>query len=213
MNREYYVNLAKRMIIDNIYRSAKLEGIDCTFASTEAILNNVNTNLKPNDIRVIFALRDAWYLILNNIDKETDLALLKEIHECIGRSCDISYNEIGKFRTSEVYIGGTNWRPELPNEDKVFKLLKKDKPVTLTDGIDIYLKLCRMQCFQDGNKRCANLLANHFLIHNCIGILSINVNLIEEYKTKLIQYYETGMSFDIQMFLQQKCIFNENKLK
>ena len=93
------------------------------------------------------------------------------------------------------------------------KLLKKDKPVTLTDGIDIYLKLCRMQCFQDGNKRCANLLANHFLIHNCIGILSIDVNLIEEYKTKLIQYYETGMSFDIQIFLQTNCIFNENKLR
>lgn len=212
MNREYYVNLAKRMIIDNIYRSAKLEGIDCTFASTEAILNNVNTNLKPNDIRVIFALRDAWYLILNKIDKETDLSLLKEIHECIGRSCDISYNDIGKFRTSDVYIGGTNWRPEIPKEDDVFNLLKNSKPDVI-DGVDIFLKLCRMQCFQDGNKRCANLLANHFLIHNCIGILSIDVNLIEEFKTKLIEYYETGVSLKIQLFLQANCIFNERKLR
>ena len=43
MSREDNVFFAKRKLVDNIYRSANLEGIAVTFADTYAFMNNVNT--------------------------------------------------------------------------------------------------------------------------------------------------------------------------
>ena len=44
LSRENNIFLAKRNIIDNIYKSARLEGIAVTFPQTEAILNGVNVS-------------------------------------------------------------------------------------------------------------------------------------------------------------------------
>ena len=46
--------------------------------------------------------------------------------------------------------------------------------------------------FLDGNKRVANLAANKEMIKNGQGIISIPVDKIGEYFTKLINYYETN---------------------
>ena len=43
MSREDNIFFAKRKLVDNIYRSANLEGIAVTFADTYAFMNNVNT--------------------------------------------------------------------------------------------------------------------------------------------------------------------------
>lgn len=54
MTIEENIFLAKRNIIDNIYKSARLEGIAVTFPQTEAIYNGVNaSNLKVDDIIAI----------------------------------------------------------------------------------------------------------------------------------------------------------------
>jgi len=57
MNSKYKMSLedniffAKRKFVDNVYRSAKLEGIAVTFAQTEDIFNNVNVaNLRLDEI-------------------------------------------------------------------------------------------------------------------------------------------------------------------
>lgn len=43
MSREDNIFFAKRKLVDNIYRSANLEGIAVTFDDTYAFMNNVNT--------------------------------------------------------------------------------------------------------------------------------------------------------------------------
>lgn len=43
MSREDNIFFAKRKLVDNIYRSANLEGISVTLIDTYAFMNNVNT--------------------------------------------------------------------------------------------------------------------------------------------------------------------------
>ncbi len=43
MTKEDNILFAKRKLIDNLYKSANLEGIAVTFADTVDFINNVNT--------------------------------------------------------------------------------------------------------------------------------------------------------------------------
>ena len=60
--------------------------------------------------------------------------------------------------------------------------------------------------FQDGNKRVANLVANKEMIKNGHGILNIPVELIGEYFTYLIKYYETNENKNLKQFILDNCI-------
>lgn len=102
------------MLIDNIYRSARLEGIGTTFAETEDIVENRGTsNLKPNDVTTIVNLKRAWSFLLDeiNLDREIDFAFMQDLHQILGDGLEtLKWNELGVFRTDYVFIGGTNWR-------------------------------------------------------------------------------------------------------
>ena len=60
--------------------------------------------------------------------------------------------------------------------------------------------------FQDGNKRVANLVANHEMIKHGQGIIMIPVPKIDEYVTLLINYYETNDMTDIKTWIYENCI-------
>ena len=60
---------AKRKLVDNIYKSANLEGIAVTFADTYAFMQNVNTGtISVDDMLKLKGLKDAWEYVLNTID-------------------------------------------------------------------------------------------------------------------------------------------------
>ena len=55
------LEFAKRKLVDNIYKSANLEGIAVTVAETVDILNNVNVGkLTVDEMLKIVGLRDSW---------------------------------------------------------------------------------------------------------------------------------------------------------
>ena len=52
MTKEDNIFFAKRKLVDNIYKSANLEGIAVTFADTLTFVNNVNTGkISIDDIK------------------------------------------------------------------------------------------------------------------------------------------------------------------
>ena len=60
MTKEDNIFFAKRKLIDNLYKSANLEGIAVTFADTVAFVNNVNTGKIYNDVMIkLKGLKDA----------------------------------------------------------------------------------------------------------------------------------------------------------
>ncbi len=208
MTQQQNIEIAKRTLVDAIYKSANLEGIAVTYAQTIDILNNVNVaSLKPSEINKVFCLRDAWHYTLDHINDDMNLGFLEELHALIARA-DLSYNELGRIRTEDVLISGTMWRPELPDIECLHRELMgiMSMPTTTDRALTLMLWVMRSQIFKDGNKRVATLAANKVLIANGCGIVSVPVELDGTFKQMLVDYYESNNSTAIKKFLYEKCM-------
>ncbi len=213
MSIEENIFIAKRMLVDVVYKSANLEGIAVTFAQTIDILNDINVeNVKPSEIGKVCCLRDAWQYIIDNINENLDLAFLENLHYFVTKT-ELEYKYVGTIRTNDVLISGTSWRPEIPNPDKLhFELINLLNLENNTDrALSIMLWIMRKQIFKDGNKRVATLIANKILIENGCGILSIPVKHDGKFKSMLIKYYETNEITEIKNWIYDNCIDGINE--
>ena len=207
MTKEDNIFFAKRQLVDNIYKSANLEGIAVTFADTYSFMNNVNTGkISIDDMLKLKGLKDAWEYVLNTIDEELTIDYIKKVHFEICKGQNIT--PLGNFRDRGVGITGTSWRPKLPEECNYTKDLQEilNSPHKLEKCINIFCYLQRSQMFIDGNKRVANLIANKEMIRNGQGIISIPVDKIGDYLTRLIKYYETNNNKELTEWIYNNCI-------
>ena len=98
---EQNIFLAKRNLVDNVYASAKLEGLNVTFPQTKTILEGVNVpSLKVDEIQCILNLRDAWKYVIDNIDKDFNLDFICKINECVARNESISWGVLRNRKCS-----------------------------------------------------------------------------------------------------------------
>lgn len=207
MTQKETIFLAKRNIVDYIWKSANLEGIGVTYPDTQAIYNGMAVSgYTIEDINAIYDLKHAWQFLLDNINEELNLAFVRKVHMILGRYTIIN---AGTFRRDEVRIGGTDWIPELPDEKKAESELGnilESKTVPISKALDLTLYLMRAQLFYDGNKRIAMLIGNKLMIENGQGIISVAQKDIKDFYKLLASYYETGDQSDIKQFLYDHCI-------
>ncbi len=207
MTREQNIFVAKRNIVDYIYKSARLEGLGVTYPDTEAIFNGLSApGVKVTDIIAVNNLKQAWQFLFDTLEPPLNYAYICKLNQLIGGD-NLIYNA-GYIRTLPVSIGGTNWKPEIPVEDDIkahlIKLQDIESPTER--AIEIMLYCMRGQFFLDGNKRTAMLAANKEMIANGQGIISIPVEIIHQFTTLLVSFYETGESSKIKDFLYNNCI-------
>ena len=207
MTEEDNIFFAKRKLIDNLYKSANLEGIKIALEDVYCFVNNVNTGkISIDDMLKLKVLNDAWEYVLNTIDEELTIDYIKKIHfeVCKGQNIE----PLGDFRDRGVGITGTSYRPKLPSECNYDKELNDIMKVehSLDRGITLFLWIQRSQMFLDGNKRVANLVANKEMIKNGLGILAVPVEKIGEYFTILIEFYETNDYTNIKKWIYDNCI-------
>ena len=207
MTQEDNIFFAKRKLVDNIWKSANLEGIAVTFADTYSFMNNVNTgNISIDDMLKLKGLKDAWEYVLKHIDDELTIDFIKKIHFEICKGQNV--NPLGEFRSKGVGITGTSWRPKLPSEcdydSELNNILSNSND--LDRCIDLFCFIQRSQMFIDGNKRVANLVANKEMIKYGQGIIAIPIELIGEYQQLLINYYETGNNSNLKHWIYENCI-------
>lgn len=207
MTKEENIIYAKSKLQDNIYKSAKLEGINLSIKDVINLLNNINNvNLSIMYTLKLKGLKDAWEFVLNTIDDDLTIDYIKKIHfeicECQG------ITPLGEFRDKGVGITGTSYRPKLPSECDYDKELNEimNIPEKLDRCITLFLWIQRSQMFLDGNKRIANLVANKEMIKNGMGIIAVPVEKIGEYFTKLIKFYETNDYTEIKEWIYNNCI-------
>lgn len=207
MTKEDNIFFAKRKLIDNIYKSAILEGIAVTFADTYSFMNNVNTgNISIDDMLKLKGLKDAWEYVLNTIDEELTIDYIKKIHFQVCKGQNIF--PLGDFRDKGVGVTGTSWRPKLPIECNYEKELKDIMSISndLDRCISLFCWIQRSQMFLDGNKRVANLVANKEMIRCGQGIIAVPVEKIGEYFVLLINYYETNDMTFIKEWIRNNCV-------
>ena len=206
MTKEQNIFLAKRDIIDSIWKSSHIEGIDVTYPETQRIYDGGNVaRLRIDEIQTINNLKHAWIYVLNSIGSENDMNMLKSINSLVGSNL---VDRAGDIRNYDVNIGGTNWKPEIPNEEDISNKLKELLKIEcITErAITVMCYLMRTQAFSDGNKRTAMLFANKIMIENGKGVIGIPVEEDINFGEKLIKYYETNNIEDIKQFIYDKCI-------
>ena len=201
------IDLARRNMVDSIYKQAKLEGVATTFADTETIVNGGKVkDMTASDISKVVNLKHAWEFILGEgvISYPTNYVILCQINEIVEDG--FSYTA-GKLRSVPVSIGGSTYIPPLPLETQVKETLSDilSTPDSYDTAIELLLYVMKKQLFLDGNKRTAVIFANHYLISRGMGIIVIPAELVEEYKTLLLRYYEKD-DMEIKEFLYQKCL-------
>ncbi len=197
---------AKKIIIENIYNSAKLEGCNVTFPETETILNGVNVpGVSIDDIECILNLRNAWRLLLKTIEKPLTLDYVCKIHGEVARNEALEW---GELRTGRVGISGTSYVPPIPVKEDAENQLGEILSLSTATSQAIYFFLwaTRSQLFWDGNKRNSALIANKILISAGRGIFTVKETDLLEFNKRLSAYYLEGDFSRIDDFLYHNCI-------
>ena len=210
LTREQNVFIAKRNIVDYIWKSANLEGIGVTYPETQAIYDGGIVNgLTVDNIIAICNLKNAWQFILENKDINYNFNVLCHIHKLVADRLVLE-QDLGKIRTTPDNIGGTKWQPQFPIESQITEelnsLLNQEDKSKTEIAIEVMLYIMRRQMFIDGNKRVAMLFANRIMIDNGCGIISIAQEYQPTFYEKLIKYYETNDMNDLKKWIYDHCI-------
>lgn len=206
-NIKINIDLAKRNLVDSIYKQAILEGIEITYSNTEAIVNGGKVNNVPTiDISKILNLKHAWEFILDEgvISFPTNYAILCQINGIVEEG--LSYTA-GRIRSVPVSIGGSSYIPPLPYEAQVREELSSllSQEASYDIAVELLLYVMKKQLFLDGNKRTGVIFANHYLISRGMGLIVVPAELVPEFKKHLINYYENKDQL-IKDFLFNKCL-------
>lgn len=164
-NRLKAVELAKRLLVDAIWKTANIEVDGITFPDAQEIFEGrAPSNMEVNDIIVVNNIKRAWMLLFENIGRPIDWRYVSEYNRILGEGL---IRDAGKLRTNDVRIGGTDRIPELPtmesSHDEISSLMKIESPEDR--ALLMFCKITRGQWFNDGNKRTALMTANHALIN------------------------------------------------
>ncbi len=210
LTREQNIFVAKRNIVDYIWKSANLEGIAVTYPETQAIYDGGIVNgLTVDNIIAINNLKYSWQFILENEGIEYDFKVLCHLHKL---TCDklVLEQDLGKLRATPVNIGGTSWKPQFPIESQIKEelqeLLNQPDKTKTEIAIEVMLWIMRRQMFIDGNKRVAMLFANKIMIDNGCGIITISQENQSIFFEKLIEFYETGNNADLKAWIYNTSI-------
>lgn len=210
LTREQNIFIAKRNIVDYIWKSANLEGIGVTYPETQAIYDGgVVNGLTVDKIIAINNLKYAWQFILENDGIEYDYKVLCELHRLTADKLVLD-GDLGRIRTTPVNIGGTTWKPSFPIESQIkeelAELLNQNDKSKTEIAIEIMLWIMRRQMFIDGNKRVAMLFANKIMIDNGCGIITIAQENQQAFYEKLIKFYESGDNKDLKQWIYDTSI-------
>lgn len=210
LTREQNVFVAKRNIVDYIWKSANLEGIGVTYPETQVIYDGgVVNGLTVDNVIAINNLKYAWQFILENEGIEYDFKALCHLHKL---TCDklVLDGNLGRLRTTPVSIGETSWKPQFPVESQIKEeleqLLNQPEKSKTEIAIEVMLWIMRRQMFKGGNKRVAMLFANKIMIDNGCGIITIAQKNQQTFFEKLINYYESGDNTDLKQWIYETSI-------
>lgn len=201
------VFVAKRNIVDYIWKSISLEGLRLTYPEVASICAGwCVANVKVDNVIAVNNLKHAWQFLLGTLERPTDFTYICELNHLVGGD-NLIYNS-GYIRAIPVSIGGTSWKPEIPIEadlkDRLRDIMTISNPTLRS--IDLMLYCMRAQMFIDGNKRTSMLAANHEMIKNGCGIISVPIEEQPNFTKLLVQFYETGSMDAIRKFVYDKCI-------
>ena len=206
MTEEQNIYLAKRNIVDYIWKSARLEGLGVTFPQTQEIYDGgIINGLSRDEVVAVNNLKHAWQFLFDTLNYPLDLAYLCHINQVVG--ANLIY-ESGFLRKIPVRMGGTSWVPDMPIESMIKEELADVMAISnpIDRAITLMLWSMRRQMFPDGNKRTSMLAANQVMIQNGCGIISVPIEHQGAFTEMLVRFYETNEMDALKDFVYNNCI-------
>lgn len=207
MTVEQNIFVARRNIIDYIWKSAKLEGLAVTYPDTEAIYNGMSVSgVRVSEIITVNNLKHAWQFVLENLCYPIDYPYICKINQLMGG--DNLIINAGFLRNVPVTIGGTSWQSDISIESQIKEELSGIHHIeNPTDrAITLMLYLMRKQMFLGGNKRTSMLAGNQVMISSGCGVISVPIEQQRDFTTMLVQFYESDDMEPLKAFVYDYCI-------
>jgi Fic family protein len=186
----------ERLIIDFAWKSSAMEGSKYTPVEAETLLKDgIPAGRKSiEDARMILNHSKAVKLVLSHPEnwEEMSAAGAVFLHGILTEGMNVASG----IRRQGVGLTGTNYRP-LQTEGELLAAL--DRALSAVNRVRspfqkalmLLLLISYIQPFEDGNKRCARMLANAALL--CAGCcpLSFRTTSSGSYREALLLFYET----------------------
>ena len=114
-----------------------------TFPETQAILDGINVpSATIDDIQTILNMRDAWRYVLKTLDEPFTLDYACRVNYYVARNESLDW---GVLRYGEVGIGGTDYKPPIPErrnvEESIQRIMDWDVSITEKTGNTNYSNL------------------------------------------------------------------------
>ncbi|SJZ45598.1 Fic/DOC family protein [Pilibacter termitis] len=205
VDRELAVFSAKRLLVDTIWKNANIEiSSGITFPETMEVLNGkVPGSLAFDDALVVNNLKRAWEFLFDHLNSPISWQVISQYNKILGEGGLI--HSAGSIRSYNVNISGTSYRPPMPEVENILAKIGELDAIKdpVERGLSYFSEVAKSQWFNDGNKRTASMIANHYLIQQGVGLFAMEVTGRNEFFTALIQYYETGQKEEYLEFLYE----------
>ena len=128
-DRRTAVELAKRLLVDLIWRTAKIEVDGVTFPDTQEIFDGrAPEGMSVDDIVTVNNIKRAWGFLLGNIDYPVDWQYIREYNRIIGEG---RVRDAGRLREYDA-------RRNNPNRSAEWRLYYKDcEPIRMARPGDL----------------------------------------------------------------------------
>lgn len=200
------VELAKRQLVDVLWKTANIEVDGITFPDTQEIFDGrAPENMNVDDIITVNNIKRAWMFLFDSVEHPIDWPYVSEYNRILGEGL---VRDAGALRTHDVRIGGTDWIPDIPTVESSHGMVAESSALASPEerAISVFCAITRGQWFNDGNKRTALMAANHALINAGVGVFAISPSLKREFTAKLLRYYETGDRKELGAWLKDNAI-------
>jgi len=215
-NKKYFFAMAKKDRVDYIYNTSALEGNAMTYPEVATLLDGVTIGgHKLSDEQQILNQNRSVKLLFEMIEKNEFMlnsTTVLKLHKKVAFEEALSW---GKFRSSGVHIGGTDYLPpKAENLNVIFKegIEEIEKILNpIVRAITYFLFGAKNQFFYDGNKRVSRLVMNGILLENGYPILNIKAKDKLEFNIEMIKFYDSDnivetLNYLIDYYIKQNKI-------
>lgn len=206
------VRAMRQRVSELVYSSVQIEGIASTFAQTEEILREGKSkSVDQESITKILGLKHALEHLFGNYSKPITWDLYASYNALVGEG---TVARAGSMRgPGEVRVG--DFIPEPNISVGYFSDLVSTAIDTAGSPSEaasqLFLLMCKAQFFMDGNKRSAQMLANHYLANTDSGrMLLIREDDRDEVLDLLVDFYAGDISlqdaeWDLEDIVMVRC--------
>ncbi len=200
--------IAQKVFAELVFDVQSLEGMPFTMPEVQTYIQGITIGgHKVTDEAKLNQQILGWKKLIELVQMDT-FAVTKEvvcsIQEVIAKDEAL---EVGQFRSGQVSIAGTEYRPPKASELEGLFVSVIDEILVL-EGIceqayRLHLDFARSQFFYDGNKRTGLLMLNGHLMSNGYSPLSVPAKRLIEYNAGMIKFYESGDYAEMMVFLKE----------